>query len=376
MYKHLTKGLGALLALFSSTSMLFAQAGVPDYYGEAYRQIVDSAASENSILVYGNVAAKTWQPVIDVCKARHPNMPRVETLDLGQSEVFERYYTEAAGGLRTADLVVSVDAGGWLNFIKTGNVAQYDSPEKKNLPDWSLSHPGVYVFSADPVVMAWSRLAFTDETRPKGVKDLLSKVEADPETFKGKLTTYTLPELMTIYWPFLKAHIPDGKQDWRESEAWALFDRLGESSQPLSSSGQMVDGILSGQYAAAYLTAAGNVRRAATAPATSQLIGYNYVADGTPILIRSVAVTSKASSPNGAKLLLDCILSKEGQLAVAKADYTAYRPDVAGEAKWHLQSVIDEVGSDGVLISSYDDIYTQQSELDAIVQRWRQAMHK
>src|SRR3546814_3156373 len=68
--------------------------------------------------------------------------------------------------------------------------------------------------------------------------------------------------------------------------------------------------------------------------------------------LRGIAIPQESSSPNAAKLLMDCILSAEGQKAVADGDYTAYRPDVADEAKWHLQTVLDEVGEEKALFVS------------------------
>src|SRR3546814_10523084 len=77
----------------------------------------------------------------------------------------------------------------------------------------------------------------------------------------------------------------------------------------------MVEGVMSGQYAVAYLTSSGNPRRAVATEAGAQLLDYNFIGDGTPIWLRGIAIPQESSSPNAAKLLMDCILSAEGQKA-------------------------------------------------------------
>ncbi|MBM9593877.1 ABC transporter substrate-binding protein [Roseitranquillus sediminis] len=346
---------------------------IPDYYPEDYDQIVAAAAEEDDLVVYGNIAREAWQPVIDHCSARFPEMPEIQTLDLGATEVFERYYTETAGGADSADFMLSIDPGGWLRFIQQDGVLPYQSPELEHLPDWSYYEPGLYMYSADPTTIAYSKVQFSEGENPTGVADLAAKVEADPAAYQGNLSTYSLPEYLTVWWPFINSHTPEGGS-WEESEAWPWIETLGPSTQPLSSSGPMVEGIMTGQYAAAYLTSSGNPRRAVATAAGEQLLGYNFIDDGTPIWLRGIAIPQESGSPNAAKLLLDCILSSGGQIAVAEGDYTAYRPDVAGEAKWHLQSVLDEVGEENALFVSYDDVYLDQETLDAFVARWNEAM--
>src|SRR3546814_19034514 len=102
---------------------------------------------------------------------------------------------------------------------------------------------------------------------------------------------------------------------------------------------------MSGQYAAAYLTSSGNPRRAVATEAGAQLLDYNFIGDGTPIWLRGIAIPQESSSPNAAKLLMDCILSAEGQKAVADGAYPSYRPDVADEAKGPLQPVPHSKGA-------------------------------
>src|SRR3546814_401451 len=147
---QMKKMLLACLATSSLVPSAFAQStAIPDYYPEDYGEVVAAAAEEDDIVVYSNISQQAWQPVIDMCQARHPDMPAIQTLDLGATEVFERYYTEAAGGASSADFLLSIDPGAWLRFKEGGNIMPYDSPEREHLPEWSYYEPGLYMYSAD-----------------------------------------------------------------------------------------------------------------------------------------------------------------------------------------------------------------------------------
>ena len=371
--RNLTAAL--LISLSPAIAVASAQENaIPEYYPENYSEIVKAAAEEDTVVVYGIIAREAWQPVIDYCRGKFPNMPNIETLDLGATEVFERYYTETAGGVDSADFLLSIDPGGWLRFMQQDGIMPYESPEKQHLPEWSYYEPGLYMYSADPTTIAYSKMQFPEGENPTGVGDLAAKVAENPGAFAGKLSTYSLPEYLTVWWPFVNAHTPEGGS-WEDSAAWEWIETLGPSTQPLSSSGPMVEGIMTGQYAAAYLTGVGNPRRAVANPGGAQLLGFNFIDDGTPIWLRGIAIPKESGSPNAAKLLLDCVLSRGGQIAVAEGDYTAYRPDAADEAKWHIQEVLDQIGEENALFVSYDDAYLNQEMMDAFVARWEKAMH-
>jgi iron(III) transport system substrate-binding protein len=67
-----------------------------------------------------------------------------------------------------------------------------------------------------------------------------------------------------------------------------------------------------------------------------------------------MGITKKAQSPNAAKLLVDYILSAEGQVAFAEGGLTAYRQDVADQAKIHLSKLAAQVGEQNLAPFSFD----------------------
>lgn len=80
----------------------------PDYYPKEYEQIVEASKDEGTLLVYSVMAESNWKPVIEAFNELYPWI-EVQTLDLGGSEVFERYYAETISGAQTADLSITAD---------------------------------------------------------------------------------------------------------------------------------------------------------------------------------------------------------------------------------------------------------------------------
>jgi len=94
-------------------------------------------------------------------------------------------------------------------------------------------------------------------------------------------------------------------------------------------------------------------------------------------LVAGLAIPAKAANPNSAKLLLDFILSQEGQVAMTKGNFTAYRPDAAEkivETRLHLQGLVKIVGEKNAVIIGWDPEYGDETKFKAMRERMRQAL--
>ena len=79
-----------------------------------------------------------------------------------------------------------------------------------------------------------------------------------------------------------------------------------------------------GGASAAFLTSPTAKLRISSDSKLSGILAWSYVSDGQPIVPRGIAVTAKAKSPASARLFLDFIYSKAGQLAMCDAGFTAF----------------------------------------------------
>ena len=118
------KILAAALAVAASAIVATASAqNLPSYYPKSYSQIVEGSKKENKLVVYSIMAEYNWKPVVEGFRKLYPWI-EVQTLDLGSSEVFERYYSERASGARTVEIMA--DFTNWEPVSLTPGAAGFE----------------------------------------------------------------------------------------------------------------------------------------------------------------------------------------------------------------------------------------------------------
>lgn len=335
----------------------------PDYYPAEYEQIVEGSKAESPLLVYSAMAESNWKPVLDAFHELYPWI-EVQTLDLGGSEAFERYYAESATGAQTTDLIIMPDPTGWLEFVKNrGEAMDYESPESPYLPDWSMPFPGLYTVTTDPMLILYNEQVLPEDLRPKGIAELVEMATANPDVFDGKITTYdvAIPFAFGINWAFVR---DVGEQ------AWGLLETLGPMTMPEQSGGTQLEKLTSGEYAVGYFVSSGVFPKL---PDLEGIVGWSFIEDGTPVYLRGMAIPNAAKNVNSAKLMLDFILSHDGQVVWGKGGLTPYRADVtAEECSRTFYTIAEQIGGvDKMVLINYDEnAVTGQA---AFVERWNQA---
>ena len=350
----------------AATSAPTAASGTGGAAATGDAALIEASKNEKvGLLVYSIMSEKNWQPVLAGFGAKYPWI-KVTTTDLGAYEVFERYYTEAAGKARTADFIATTAPDGWINFVAKGEVLPYVSAEDANIPDVGKIDKGVYAVSTDPMVFIWNKQLLPEP--PKTMAELVSMIQADPAKFEGKIVSYDSDGEGFGYglnWFYTKA---------KGDEGWKTLEAIG-STKPkiLSSGGKMIDSVLSGESSLGFFVS--NITVQPRLQEAQQLLGYSFVPDAQVVAVRGMGVTKSGASPNSAKLLLDYILSAEGQLAFSQGGLTAYRTDVADKAPLHLAQVSKAVGGDQNLIFSRPDPELADSAKHAdFLTRWKKAL--
>lgn len=318
---------------------------MPSYYPASYSQVIDAAKPETRLLVYSIMSKENWKPVLDSFKKKFDWID-VETLDLGSYEVFERYNSEGAGSARTADMIITSAVDAWQDFIKRGELVEYKSPEDEKVPAWTKPAPGIYTASTDPMVIMWNKALV--QAPPKSMQELGDLASKSAGMFTpGKIVTYEETNATGFlgHWFWAKKV--------GQEKAFQIIQSIGATKPKLESSGgRMVDATLAGETLVGYFVSA--ITILPKFPAAEPILGYSLISDGTPIISRGMGITKKAQSPNAAKLLMDYILSTEGQLAFAEGGLTAYRQDVADQAKIHLSKLAAQVGEQNLAPFSFD----------------------
>lgn len=317
----------------------------PAYYPGGYADIVEASKKETKLSVYSIMSKQNWAPVVEDFKKVYPWI-EIDAPDLDSATIFDRYYTESAGNVRTADIIITSSPDTWQEFVKKGEVQVYKSAEDDKVPAWSKPTAGVYTVSSDPMVFAWNKKLVS--TPPKTMAELAEMLTKDAGKYTpGKIVTYE-PNNATGF---------AGNWFWAkkigQDKALATLEAIGKTKPKLESSGgRMVDATLAGETMIGYFVSL--ITILPKFPAANDVLGWGMITDGTPLIVRASAITKKAQAPNAAKLLTDYMLSAQGQLAWAKGGLTAYRPDVADQAAIHLSKFSALVGEQSLAPFSFD----------------------
>ncbi|MGR3867009.1 ABC transporter substrate-binding protein [Streptomyces graminifolii] len=313
------------------------------------------AKKQGSVLLYTNADEQQMKPITEAFQATYPGL-KLRVLNLNDTQTFQRYATETATGVRTADVVMTTDSVGMLNFVKKGNIADYTDPNLKNLPKYAQLAPGVTAMSEDPVVAVYNTALIPKDKQPKDVTSMAQL----SRSLKGKIGTTDISN--PIAFGALAGYI--GKHG---EAGWKNIEELGPNSGVESGNGNLMQKLAQGQYQASYFVS-GTVRALITGDA-AKILNYTYLTDGTPMLPRAIGITKNAASPDAAKVFVNFLLSVEGQEAACKGGFTPYRDGV--KCAYGVPAIEKAVGAQNMIIGGYpDDIVKNKPAMEA---RWKKA---
>lgn len=333
-------------------------AALPSYYPSDYESIIEGSKKEQGLTIYSNLAAYNWKPVIDGFKKHYPWVTEISTNNLGSNEVFERYYTETAAGSSPCSFMVTAQPTGWRNFVINHDATlKYSSPELTKLPDFAEPLPGVYTYSTDPILMCYNTALLSEDERPKSMGMLADLVTQNPDKFASKLTTYNAPKAafgMAILFNWLRV----------KENGWDTLQKILPYTNPELSSGPMVEKITRGEYLAGYFTSSTVVLP--QIGSSGGLLGWSYIQDGTPVFFRGMGIPKTSPEVNTAKLMLDYLLSHDGQIKVYEGGLTPYRPGVPVPRSY--DTIQSAVGADNIIKVAYAEM--TDSDVESIVNKW------
>jgi ABC-type Fe3+ transport system substrate-binding protein len=309
-----------LLIAIATVSLLPARAQAADidllYQGpDRAQRLIDGAKAEGELVFYSAmIPNQALRPVAAAFQRKYPFIKL--TYWRGNSEDIA---VRIGAEMRANRLVGDVIEGTGMGEIAVRG--------KISLPVWSPELAAVPVERRDPrgfwLPSRMSYFSIATNTRlvppgtaPKTYDDLL-----DPR-WKGKMA-----------WPLGAASaaalfVTNLRMVWGEEKAAAYFKRL--AAQEIIQFGSanaraLVDRVIAGEYPIALAIFAHHplISAGKGAPVTSQLLPPVASAAGT------ISVPRGVRHPHAAMLLIDFILSKEGQGILAQAEYLPVRPDVA-----------------------------------------------
>jgi iron(III) transport system substrate-binding protein len=251
------------------------------------------------------------------------------------------------------------NAVGMLDFVKQGNIKDYTDPNVANLPKYARLAPGVVAVSEDPVVAVYNTALLPKDRQPTDMTSLATL----STSMKGKVGTTDIGN--AVQFAAMAGYI--GKSG---EAGWQNIQKIGPNAGVESGTGNLMQKLLQGQYQASYFVS-GTVRALITGDA-AKVLNYTYLKDGTPLIPRAIGITDRASSPNAAKVLMNFLLSVEGQEAACKGGFTPYRAGV--KCAFGVPAIEKAVGASNMILGGYPtDLATRQP---TIVSRWKTAFKR
>jgi iron(III) transport system substrate-binding protein len=269
------------------------------------------AKQEHGLLIYANVPAQYFQPVIAAFNKEYPSI-KVSVTTLADNTIFSKYEAEAAQGARTADLLVASAPASWVQAEQNGVTAAVTPAGLSAFPSWVSQGNGVYVMSAEPTLLAYSPKLLTSAQVPSTWKQLAADAKADPARYK--MVSYPVTNPLDYGGIYGLVHLLGADTVWNYFQALApvtkTYDegltQLTQVVQGAASVGYMVSGLAQGVL-----------------PHYQGLAAYRFMQDATPLIPRGIAVTAKASSPASAQLFLDFLYTQAGQDALCTGGFEA-----------------------------------------------------
>ncbi|WCO68085.1 ABC transporter substrate-binding protein [Iamia majanohamensis] len=320
-------------------------------------EVVEASRDEGGrLIVYGNPSPDQWEPVVAAFEEQYPWI-EVETFDLGGTEAFQRYLSEEATGATTADVIVNTDGDGWLDMVDRGQVVDYVDPELASLPDIAVAAPGVFAMSVDPLIGVFNTRALPLDEQPTTLAELAEAAE----DLDGEIGTIEVENGQAGLGTF-------GYVDARGEEAWDVLEAIGPHAGVESGNGTLLSKLTSGEYVASFM-ASGSLRALIDLTDTGDVLNYRYFEDATVLPTRGMAVTAAAGAPSSARLLVNFLLSEEGQTVMCDGGFTPYREGI--DCPQDLAAIEEVVGPDNAIVVGYPEALREDDE--ALEARWNEA---
>lgn len=314
------------VALCAAATLFTAHAQVPAGYPADYAALVAAAKQEGKVRIYAATDTAAASPLIKDFEALYPGV-KVEYSDMNTTELYNRVISEKAAGGTSGDVFWSSSMDLQIKLVNDGFAMTYKSPEVSKLPDWAVWRNEGYGTTYEPIVFIYNKRLLKPEEVPQSHADLAKVLAANPERFKGKLTSYDI-EKSGVGFLLIT-------QDAKINPAfWDLAKAVGAASPRFqSSSGTMMERIGSGENLLGFnLIGSYALLRAKKDPG----IGIVMPKDYTLVMSRIMFIAKTAQNSNAAKLWLDYILSKRGQTIIAnQSELGSIRADVEGDLTAH-----------------------------------------
>lgn len=314
--KKLTKGM--ILAGCAAAAILFAGCGGA---GGAKSAASAPAKAQGELNLYTSQPEADAQKLIAEFNKKYPDV-KVKVFRSGTEEVISKVMAEKKMGKVQADVLLVADAATFEQLKSQSILANYESPEMKNIPQELVDKDHTY---AGTKVIATGIMYNTNLVKeaPKSFMDMTKPVYKSqgimPSPLYSGAAAYNLSLLTRT-----------------KGLGWEFYQGLKDNAIEVGKgNGGILKAVSEGQKGIGMVVDYMVVRAAAKgAP-----VKFVYPEEGVPVVTEPIGIVKGSANENLAKLFEDFVLSEDGQKFTAAIGYTPVRKGV--KAPEGLKSIDD-----------------------------------
>jgi iron(III) transport system substrate-binding protein len=305
----------AAACLLTSAALAQDADGILTYRGpDREQKLIEGAKKEGEVVFYsGMIVNQALRPVAEAFEKKYPFVRM--TFWRADSEIIAaKVAAETRANNPVGDVIEGTGIGELA--VREGIAQPAWSPELAAIPERLRDPRGLWA----PTRVSYFSIAYNTRlvstaSVPKSYEDLL-----DPK-WQGKMAW---PALTSIGAPLFVTNL---RLAWGEAKAMAYLQELARQNIVNFGAGNprtLVDRVIAGEYPIALQIFAHHplISAAKGAPVTSKLLPPVASAAATVVIPKDVR------HPNAALLLMDFLLSRDGQQILASSEYLPVRDDV------------------------------------------------
>ena len=269
--------------------------------------LIEGAKKEGAVVHYTSTQTELVEALEKAFKAKYSFLRPEFTRTTTPAEI-DKLLNESRAGRQLAD-VIFLPSYAMYTMIKEGILGKYDSPERASYPA-GVKSEYTTAFMVEPEVVGYNKNLVKPEAVPRTPDDL-----ANPAWKKKLGRTSSAAQWVSAIFKI------KGEDEGRKF----IQSLTSQEMRLYSSNTGLATALSSGEISVAFDLHLGSLD-----PFIKKGAPVAFQTPSPPLLYTAdVAVAKKAPHPYAAALLLDFLVSKEGQEVMAKQNWNGVRPDVA-----------------------------------------------
>jgi iron(III) transport system substrate-binding protein len=324
------------------------------YQGADRNQLLEAAARREGKVVFysGMIENQALRPIADAFHKKYPFIT-VEYWRGDSRGLVQKALTERRAGRVNGDVLEST--GGAAALIKAGAAASFHSPAMSDYPSKYVDPNGFWAASRlDYFGLAYNTREVSAVEAPKRYDDLLMP------KWRGAIAWRADSEVGA---PLFIAGIlrSMGRE---QGEAWLKKLAAQRIVNYAGSARALVDRVGAGEYKIALEIYAHHplISKAKGAPLETVML------EPVPSAVSTIQLARNAPHPNAAMLLIDFVLSREGQEVLRAADYFSANPKV--DTSPMLRRIVPGLNGKQELVFTPDAMFDSRDDANALFNKY------